>query len=204
MKPIENWNEIQEAKTFERLPVGGYVCAIKAVEDVPDKQYLKIYFDIVKGEKKGYFQNEYDRDTRPQKKWAQAGTFIRSYKDSAASMFKGFINAVEASNKNFTWNWDEKSLVKKYVGLVIGEEEYVNQKGAVRVRNYVVGIHKTETIESGDFKMPELKKLTVSTTTVNNSSQTFVDPFANDSVAAKTASANTDNPWGDETTDPFA
>ena len=124
MRKINDWENIKENSDFKRLEPGAYICAIKAVEDVSDKEYLKIYFDIVKGDNKGYFQKLYDSDTRKDKKWPIAGTLIRSYKESALSMFKGFITAIEKSNKNYKWTFDEKSLVKKYIGLIIADEEY--------------------------------------------------------------------------------
>ena len=38
----KDWSRVEEAKEFEMLPSGGYVCQILRVEDVPDKEYLKI------------------------------------------------------------------------------------------------------------------------------------------------------------------
>lgn len=180
MKKINDFENIQESNgQFRRLPPGGYVCAIYHVEDVPAKEYLKIDFDIVKGDEKGYFKKLYDSDTRKEKKWPNAGTTYRSYKDNALPMFKGFITSVEKSNKNFKWDWDEKKLEKKYFGAVIGEEEYQNQKGAVRIRNRIAQIHSVEAIEKGDFEMPELKKLDASAV-VQTTNNNVVNPFADD------------------------
>ena len=136
MKKINNFDKVQASDGgFQRLPVGGYIVGVKAVEDVPAKEYLRIEFDVCKGENKNWFQSQYDKDTREDKKWPNAGTLIRSYKENALPMFKGFTTAVEKSNKNFEWNWDETKLKNKIFGVVIGEEEYQNQKGQVRVRN---------------------------------------------------------------------
>lgn len=207
MRKIDNWENIQESTSFKRLPVGGYQVKILNVEDHPDREYLKIYFDITSGDEKGYFKKAYDADTRKDKKWPNAGLFIRSYKDSAASMFKGFTVAVEKSNKGYVWNFDEKSLVGKAVGLVVGEEEYQNQKGAIRVRNYVAAVRSIDVIKSGEFEVPELKKLdpsklnTTSTTTQTTTAQaSFVDPFANENTpsASEPAPEFNDNPFGDD------
>lgn len=204
MKKINDWENIKESSDFKRLEAGAYVCAIKAVEDVPEKEYLKIYFDIVKGDDKGYFQKLYDSDTRKEKKWPIAGTLIRSYKESALSMFKGFITAVEKSNKNYKWDFNEKSLVKKYIGLIIGDEEYLTQKGAKRVRNYVASVRSLEAIEKGDFTIPALKELDESKLPeVNKAEEKFIDPFAdssNDDVVEDTSSPFDD----DADDDPFA
>ena len=200
MKKINNFDEIQESTGFRRLPPGGYICAIYHVEDVPNKEYLKVDFDIVKGDEKGYFKKLYDSDTRKDKQWPNAGTTYRSYKDNALPMFKGFITAIEKSNKNFKWAWDESKLEKKYFGAVIGEEEYQNQKGAVKIRNHVVGIRSVEAIESGDFDIPELKKLDASSVT-KQTNDNVVNPFADEDPPVKN---QIDSPIADDDDDdPF-
>lgn len=200
MKRIENWENIQESTSFKRLTQNGYICKILKVEDHPEKEYLKIYFDIFKGDDKGYFKKQYDGDTRKERKWPNAGTFIRSYKDSAASMFKGFTNAVEKSNKGYKWDFDEKTLVNKVVGLIIADEQYQNQKGQVRVRNYVAAVRSVETIEKGEYEIPALKELTTTKTTstpANDPIPDFGDVFPDAESANTPTPAESENPWDD-------
>ena len=40
-----NLDNIQEFTRFKN-PVGGFICQIMAVEDVPEKEYLKVFYDI--------------------------------------------------------------------------------------------------------------------------------------------------------------
>lgn len=195
MKRIENWENIKENSGFEKLPVGGYIVKILNVQDVPEKEYLKISFDIDEGEKKGFFAEQYKNDTRDDKKWPNAGSFIRSYKSTAESMFKGFINAVENSNKNYKYDFDESTLKNKKVGIVVADEEYQNQKGQVRVRTYVSAVRSVDTIKKGDFTVPELKKLNVTKSTTNATND-FVNPFENDATPTP-APAVDNNPFGD-------
>lgn len=200
MKRIENWDSIVESTSFKRLTPNGYICKILKVEDYPEKEYLKIYFDIFKGDDKGYFKKQYDGDTRKEKKWPNAGTFIRSYKDSAASMFKGFTNAIERSNKGYKWDFDEKTLVNKVVGLIIADEQYQNQKGQVRVRNYVAAVRSVETIEKGEYEIPALKELTTTKTTstpANDPIPDFGDVFPDAESANTPTPAESENPWDD-------
>lgn len=199
MKRINNWENIQESTTFKRLKPSGYICKILKVEDHPDKEYLKIYFDVSGGEDKGYFKSQFEKDTRKERKWPNAGTFIRSYKDSAASMFKGFINAIEKSNKGYQWNFDEKTLVNKVVGLIVADEQYQNQKGQVRVRNYVAAVRSVETIEKGEYEIPALKELTATKTTTtpaNDPIPDFGDVF-NTTPTDTPTPAESENPWDD-------
>lgn len=205
MKRINNWENIQESTSFKRLTPSGYICKILNVEDHSEKEYLKIYFDIFKGDDKGYFKKQYDGDTRKEKKWPNAGTFIRSYKDSAASMFKDFINAIERSNKGYQWDFDEKTLVNKVIGLIIADEQYQNQKGQVRVRNYVAAVRSVETIEKGEYEIPALKELTTTKTTTtptNDPIPDFGDVF-NTTPTDTPTPAESENPWDDSDENPF-
>ena len=74
-------------------------------------------------------------------------------------MFKHFINCVEESNPGYKWAWDEKSLVHKYVGVVLGEEDYQKKDGSVGTKLVVKDIKTTEQILKGEFKVPAIKKL---------------------------------------------
>lgn len=199
MKKINNWENVKENTSIERIPAGGYICGIKRVTDVPEKEYLKIEFDICRGEYKNFFQKQYDADTREDKKWPNAATTYRSYKDSAASMFRGFTNAIEKSNKNYHWDFDEKTLVNKIMGVILGDEEYMNQSGKVRVRTHVVAVRSTDTIENNQFTVPELKKLeqTVQTTP----KEVFNNPFADDNEPKQ--EVNGASPFDDSSENPF-
>ena len=63
MRRISDWANIKESGTFERLAPGGYIVKILNVKDFPEKEYLKISFDIAEGEKKGFFKKSFDNDT---------------------------------------------------------------------------------------------------------------------------------------------
>ena len=181
MKKISGYDKIQEGGSFKKLPVGGYVVKILDATDVPEKEYLRISFDVAEGEYKGFFAEEYKNDTRDGKKWPNAGTFIRSYKEKALPMLKGFTTAVEKSNKGYSWDFDEKTLKNKVVGLVLGEEEFVNSSGKVRTRTYVSAVRSVDTIKKGELTVPELKKLDATKVSNAAKQETFIDPFANQS-----------------------
>lgn len=203
MKKISGYDKIQESGSFKKLPVGGYVVKILSAIDVPEKEYLRLSFDIAEGPNKGFFAEEYKNDTREGKKWPNAGTFVRSYKEKALPMMKGFTTAVEKSNKNYTWNFDESTLKGKLVGLVIGEEEFVNSSGKMRTRTYVNAVRSVDVIRKGEFEVPELKKLDATKTTspASKPAEPFVNPFENDGVAPSVVN---ENPWGDSDENPFA
>jgi hypothetical protein len=156
MKKI-NMEDVQESGSFNRIKPGGYVCVLTFVEDKPDKEYLYIQYDIAEGEYKDYYKklNE-DRGF-----WG--GRMWRSYKEKALPMFKRMCSAVAKSNPGYVFdgmqNSDESTLVGKKIGLVIGEEEYETNDGAVKNRLYVAYECSVKDIESGSFKVPDYKPM---------------------------------------------
>ncbi len=177
MRAINNFENVQASTgEFNKPTAGGYCIEILAVKDVPlDEKtgkgdYLKIDYDICHGNFAGYFALQNDKfggDWR--------ANFIRSYKETAAGMFKHFINCVEESNAGYKWAWDEKSLVNKYVGVVLGEEEYRKNNGEIGVKLVVKDIKTTEQILKGDFKVPVIKKLAENSSNQSNSNFVPVD-----------------------------
>lgn len=161
MRAINNFENVQATTgEFRRPTAGGYCIEILNVEDVPLNEqtgkgdYLRIDYDICHGELAGYYAKQYERFGG---EWF--ANFIRSYKDTAAGMFKHFINCVEESNAGFKWAWDENSLIHKFVGVVLGEEEYRKKDGTIGTKLVVKDIKTINQILKGEFKIPATKKL---------------------------------------------
>lgn len=157
MKAV-NLEDVKEAGTNDQLKAGGYVCKYTSVEDMPEKEYLYMEFDISEGENKGYFKGLEERAGF----WG--GKCFRSYKEKALPMFKRMCSAVSKSNPGFIFdggaqNSDEKSLVGKTIGIVLGEEEYEKNNGDVGTRLYVAYECEVEKIRKGDFRVPDKKVL---------------------------------------------
>lgn len=167
MKPIENYENVQASSgEFARPTAGGYICKIVDVEDIPldpntnKGDYLRIEYDIADGDFKDYYKEQFDR-------WGGTwiASLIRSYKEKAQGMFKHFTNCIEASNAGYEWDWNEKGLIGKFVGLVLGEEEYENKSGEIKTKLIVSQVKTVEEIKNGDFKVPAPKKLTTQSST---------------------------------------
>lgn len=179
MKKIDLKN-VQEFTKFKN-PVGGFICEIKTVEDVPEKEYLMIGYDIVEAvnDDQKEFVGMYEK--RKRERDFNYPTTVVSYKENSLPFFKGFVTALENSNKGYEWDNDETKFVGKRIGFVIGEEEYEgkDRNGApkVKVRTYVAERHSVQAIKEGDFDVPEFKKLTKAP--VDRTS----NPFANNGAA---------------------
>ncbi len=158
MKPIDLSN-VQEAGSGNRLPAGGYIARIGFAEDVPAKEYIRVEYDIDEGEYKDYYKDR--KLANPT--WAWGGTLYKSYKQKALPMFKRFCSCVTKSNPGYLFdgntNADEKTLVGKQIGLVLGEEEYTGNDGTIRTRLYCVTEKPVDEIRAGKFKVPEKKTL---------------------------------------------
>lgn len=129
MKPI-NLNNIEEKGVggdFKRIAPGAYPCVIMKVEDVEDREYLRVYFDIVAGEFKDYFSDPFYAD----KGYAHSTVF--SYAEKNLPYFKHNLHVIGDCNPGFDAEaainaGKEQLLVGKAVGVVFREEEYVDGK----------------------------------------------------------------------------
>ena len=179
MKKIDLKND-QEFTKFKN-PVGGFICEIKTVEDVPEKEYLRIGYDIAEAlnNEQKEFVGMYEK--RKKERDFDYPTTVVSYKENSLPFFKGFVTAIENSNKGYEWDNDETKFVGKLIGFVIGEEEYEgkDRNGApkVKVRTYVAERHSVDAIKEGEFDVPEFKKVTKAP--VERAS----NPFANNGAA---------------------
>ena len=176
MRKIENWETVKESSEFAQLVPGPQICKIINVEDIADKEYLKVYFDIVGTDKSigmkpetvmkllatypelNELVGEFKRQEGAFGNWPSAGITYRSYKDSAAKFFKAFTTAVEKSNRGYAWAWDEKSLIGKYVVVNFGEEEYAKD-GEVSVSTKAREFRSIEALVAGEVKLLPVKKL---------------------------------------------
>lgn len=158
MKAINDFENVKANGEYDRLPAGAYECIITEVEDVPGKEYLKLEYDIVNGDYKGYWTSFKSRAG-----WT-GGKFIRSYKNKALGMFKAFTNAVEGSNAGYKWDFDENKLVGKKIGLVLGEENYDKNDGSIGTRLYVHSCKSIQDIREGKYKVPEFRARTTAPT----------------------------------------
>lgn len=167
MKNIDLTNvEAQQSGEFERPQAGGYIIQLGAVVDEPVKEYLRISYDIAEGKFKGYYTDMYQRTGY------ELPTFIRSYKERALGFFKAFIDAVTASNPQYKWNNDERTLTKLYVGCVLREEEYRNRSGELKTVLKPDVFLPIADIRAGKFAVKPCKKLSEGTGGASNGSFT--------------------------------
>lgn len=149
-----NWDNVQEATGFDNPIPGAYIAVICGVEDVEDKEYLKIMWDFAEGEYKGNNRDTYDRAGF----WPTV--LMRSYKAKALGFFKAFKTALESSNPGYRFDEDNlNAMIGKRICVVLGDEEYRGNDGTTKTRLYVHQTCSLQAYQKGDFKVPDLKRM---------------------------------------------
>lgn len=152
----------------ETLPAGGYVCSIinAKVESNDWGDTLVIAHDVCEGEFKEIFKRDYENNTREDKKWR--GTFrLRLPKDDGSEQdtwkkrsLSNFLWALEQSNPGFSFDWDEKKLKGKKVGLLYRNKEW-EYNGNHGWTTEAAGTESIDNIREGKFRVPKDKALPV-------------------------------------------
>lgn len=166
MKKFNDYETTQSYSNSEKLPVGGYVLKVANVRyeegQNGNSDRIQLMFDIAEGEQKDFFRKQYDAQTSEDKKWK--GTMsIYVPKDDGSEQdtwtkrrFKTIMEAFEASNPSYAWNWDENSLKGKLIGGVFGEIKTVIDGKDITY----VGMRYTITaddVRKGNFKIPDIQ-----------------------------------------------
>lgn len=161
-----NWDNVQAFSDRQKLPVGAYVCDIKQAV-VQENNYggqLCVLFDISAGEYAGYYDDDFKRNQREDKKWKGVLRLWLPKEDGSdkdewtKSILKGFISAVEESNRGYTWNWDEKSLAKKEIGILFRNEEW-EYEGKTGWATRPFRAISVDSVEDGSYTIPKDRPL---------------------------------------------
>lgn len=177
MKPRKIYNEVEATKVIEKevLEPGGYVCKIMDTEVIETQwgERLVISFDIAEGKSAGHYQRRYENRFDENEKWK--GNYRISVpaddgsKDDArvASRFKKFMQEVEDSNPGFRWDWDEKKLKGKLIGILFSDKEWEmnGNSGFFANPRYTTTVSE---IREGKFKVPNTQYIDRSSSQVSN------------------------------------
>ena len=165
---------------YATLPKGGYVLKIMGVSQKTNSlgAYLQIGMDIAEGEYKDFFAEQYKNDTRSEKKWG-CNFLLSLPKDDGSEKdgwtkrsFKTFTTALEDSNKNYHFDWDENKFKGLLIGGLFNEREYNKNDGSIGKSTNLQKVCAAEKIRTGDFKLPDDKLIE---RTAANSDMGFVN-----------------------------
>lgn len=165
MQKPNSFDDVQAGGEYTPIEVGGHHAVIMSVKEQKSstgKDMVVVALDFAKNDKQpGYFKQQYDSDTRSEKKWPyQAVQYIVTEDGTGkcSKSFKGFITSFEKSN-NAKTNWGDKfcdQFKNKKIGVVYGEveEEY---NGEVKARRRIRWF--CEDAKADEQKAPEKKYL---------------------------------------------
>lgn len=161
-----NWENVQAFSDRRKLPLDAYICRIKQAKVVETDygEQLCMLIDIDEGEYAGFYADDFANNKREDKKWKGV---LRQWlpkedgtdKDEwAKSSLKGLVTSLENSNRGYTWNWDERTLANKLIGIIFRNEEWeFNGKTGWTVRPFRAC--SVDTVLDGAYTLPDGKPL---------------------------------------------
>ena len=166
MKKFGTYDNVQPYQETPRLPANGYIIGILDADEKTESwgNVLEIKYDIEEGEYKNHFTNQYKNTQMEDKKYKGVYRLNIPKEDGTeqdqwtARKFKTDIMAIEASNPDYHWDWNEKSLIGKLVGAVFFEKEY-EFEGKTGMFTALYSFKDIEAIRAGRFKIPAPKML---------------------------------------------
>lgn len=180
MKPFNGFEAKKSSSGREILPAGGYFCEIKSakIDEYSNSNgsysFLVLAIEVIEGEYAGFWKKDFDNNTNDDRKWR--GTYrISIPKDDNSEqdgwtkrIFGNFIWAVQESNPGYSWDWDEKKLKGKKIGVLYRNREW-EYNGNTGWTTEAAGAVSYADLKDGNFKLPKDKPLknksTASTTT---------------------------------------
>lgn len=161
----------KQPTTFDVLPAGGYIAKIIEVDDREWSGHIEpahlIHMDIAEGEHKGVYKRNNAASDRDRWLTYWFAEPMAGSPEWLLSKVGGIQTSLAESNDKVNLS-DPHSWKGKYVGVVVGDEEYESNSGTVYTRPYVNYICSTGRIRKGEnqpggYKIPKLKKLQTST-----------------------------------------
>lgn len=140
MKPFEGFKSERMTNSFDPLPVGQYIAKITGVKMEGTEPFVNLILrlDITEGEYAGYFTKRFKAQSEAQNSQYEVkykGVYRitvphsnQQYCETNKKRFGDFIAKIEESNSGYTWNWDEKTLNGKVIGINVRESSYNGKK----------------------------------------------------------------------------
>lgn len=114
----------RKSTNFQQLPKGAYIIKILGARE--DKwgsgdRCVRLAFDIAEGEYAGFYQNQFDNNTREDKQWPYDAVFTLNIPEDGCEQYiwdywNSFFADLEDSNNGFIFSGDLKPLKGKIIG----------------------------------------------------------------------------------------
>lgn len=186
MRAFTDYEQTREYTDFQKLPAGAYEVTILRAED--DGNALCLLFDISGGEFADYYHKKFAEDRKSFPTEAKYKGVFRlwypnggQYDDNAKRRMKTALKTIKEDNRlnvDFTREWDGAALKGSRTGMIFREQEYdYNGKHGFTVQPFT--IISLEKLQSGNYTIPETKRLSVPASAPDNG---FVDFLGKDDL----------------------
>ena len=171
----------EKSANFDTLPVGAYVCGIKDVkiESYDWGEKMAIAFDITEGDHKGFYTDQYKSNTAEDKKYKGVWRISvpdenSEYFENQKRTFNNLMFCIEDSNPGYSWDWDEKKLKGKKLGILFRSEEWeFGDRSGWRTAPFKA--LTVADVQSGNFKIPKEKPLNDKKTETKKPSMSVIE-----------------------------
>lgn len=198
MRKFKNYEKTETYSNTPKIPAGVYQIVIKKATPVKapwGQEQLQISFDIAEGEYKDFYLNKWNAEKDSAKRtWG--GTYNIDIPDDSGSeddqkrmrKFKTLILNIEDSNESYVWDWDEKKLKDKKVGMIYGDEYYsFTGESGKTIRG--ISARPKWTISVGEMANAKIPGLFIK----NNLMSDYNSNFVNSSASNASSPANDDD-----------
>lgn len=171
----KGYDDAQTYSENRKLPAGGYVIEIKKAEVGTydnGNQYLQIAFDICEGEFKDFYVDQYNNSTFEPKQYKGRIRLGLPKEDGTEQdnwtlrNLKTNMVAIEESNNDYTWDWDETKLKGLKAGMLFRNKEY-SYNGNNGFWTEPFKFFNVDKIREGKFEIPKDKLLSNSSEPTN-------------------------------------
>lgn len=167
IKKPSDYDKTEAYAERRQLPKGGYVLKVlgSEVKENSNGQYIQLGCDIVEGDFKDFYAQDWRAQTNEDKKW-RCNYLLNIPKDDGSERdgwnkrrFKTVMLAFEASNEGYHWDWNSDSLKGKLIGGLFNIREYTNQQNQIRQATNLAQLTNVDAIRNGTYRLPEDKLL---------------------------------------------
>ena len=160
MKATYEGYEGKKSSNFIDLPpVGAFIGEIQASREAEQngRPVVELFIEITEGEYKNRFHEVYEDqkerfgDNVKYKGIFRLVPYMKGDEDWRRKVFEENLWAVEQSNPGYTWDWDEKKLKGKKVGISIRKRLYT-YNGKDRETTEIGRLESIEEIKAGKVK----------------------------------------------------
>lgn len=162
MKPTYSGFEAKKSSGFAQLPPPGvYVAEIQGVktEDSYDhsREQIVCMIEITEGEYAGQYHKVYEDQKNSFSDVKYRGTirlspYIEGDEDWVRSQFEGNLWCVEQSNPGYHWDWNEKGLIGKKIGINVRKNFYTGRDGKERETTEICRFETVDDVRNGKVK----------------------------------------------------